>query len=70
MLAIHCKRTENTELKNPVLTYIRNTYSDHEADDAGDDLAAIQALRNELVVAQTGSQGVLKDTLVKYASHT
>ncbi len=66
MLAIHCKRTENVELKNPILSYVREMYSDREADDAMDDLAAIQGLRNEIVIAQTGTQGALKDSLTKW----
>lgn len=65
LLAIHIKRTDNVELKNPILSYIRETYSDREAEDAVDDLAAIQALRNEIVQAQTGSQLNAKDTYTK-----
>ena len=66
MLAIHCKRTENVELKAPILQYIRDAYSDRDAADASDDLSAVQTLRNELVLAQSGSQGMLKDSLAKY----
>jgi programmed cell death 6-interacting protein len=66
MLAIHCKRTENVELKAPILQYVREAYSDRDADDAADDLAAVQTLRNELVLAQSGSQGMLRDSLCKY----
>lgn len=66
MLAIHCKRTENVELKAPILQYIREAYSDRDADDAADDLAAVQTLRNELVLAQSGSQGMHRDSLAKY----
>lgn len=65
LLAIHIKRTDNVELKNPILSYIRETYSDREAEDAVDDLAAIQAVRNEIVQAQTGSQLNAKDTYIK-----
>jgi programmed cell death 6-interacting protein len=65
MLAIHCKRTENVELKAPILQYIREAYSDRDADDAADDLAAVQTLRNELVLAQSGAQGMLKESLAK-----
>lgn len=67
MLAIHVKRTDNVELKNPILSYIRETYSDHEAEDAVDDLAAIQTLRNELVTSQAGSQLTAKDSYTKCA---
>lgn len=65
LLAIHVKRTDNVELKNPILSYIRETYSDREAEDAVDDLAAIQSLRNEIVLAQAGSQLNAKDTYIK-----
>lgn len=66
MLAIHCKRTENVELKAPLLQYVREAYSDRDADDCADDLAAVQTLRNELVLAQSGSQGMHRDSLAKY----
>lgn len=65
LLAIHVKRTDQLELKGPILSYIRETYSDRDADDAVDDLAAIQGLRNEIVLAQGGSQLTAKDTYVK-----
>jgi programmed cell death 6-interacting protein len=66
MLAVHGKRTDQLEIKSPILTYIRATYGDGDADDAIDDLAAIQGLRNEIVTAQGGTQGVSKETLVKW----
>ncbi|WIA15140.1 hypothetical protein OEZ85_001828 [Tetradesmus obliquus] len=66
LLAIHVKRTDNVELKNPILSYIRETYSDREAEDAVDDLVAIQTLRNELVTSQAGSQLTAKDSYIKY----
>lgn len=65
MLAIHCKRTDNVELTNPVLAHVRETYGDRDAEDAADDLAAIQAMRNEMVTAQSGSQVAQKDSLTK-----
>eukprot|EP00882_Tetradesmus_deserticola_P025123 GHRQ01027578.1.p1 GENE.GHRQ01027578.1~~GHRQ01027578.1.p1 ORF type:complete len:146 (-),score=20.63 GHRQ01027578.1:334-771(-) len=68
LLAIHIKRTDNVELKNPILSYIRETYSDREAEDAVDDLVAIQTLRNELVATQAGSQLTAKDSYIKCAN--
>jgi programmed cell death 6-interacting protein len=65
MLAVHCKRTENVDLKGPILGYIRETYSDREADEALDDLAVVQQLRNEIAVAQSGSPAALRDSLCK-----
>lgn len=66
MLAVHCKRTEQLDLKTPILSYIRSTYSDGEADEAVDDLAAIQGLRNDLVTAQSSATGApRKEALVK-----
>jgi programmed cell death 6-interacting protein len=65
MLAIHAKRTDNVDLKGPILTYIRETYSDREADEAVDDLAVVQQLRNEIATAQAGSQAAFRDSLTK-----
>lgn len=66
MLAVHCKRTEQVDVKAPILAYIRSTYSDAEANEASDDLAAIQAQRNELVAAQSSATGApKKEALVK-----
>ncbi len=65
MLAIHCKRTDTVELKNPILSYIRETYSDRDADDSIDDMAAIQAMRHDMVNTQNGSQLNQRDSLTK-----
>ncbi|KAG2435427.1 hypothetical protein HYH02_011927 [Chlamydomonas schloesseri] len=66
MLAIHCKKTETVDIKTPLLTYIRATYSDREADDAADDLEKVQTLRAEVAQAQSGTQPGVRDTLNKY----
>ncbi|KIY99284.1 pH-response regulator protein palA/RIM20 [Monoraphidium neglectum] len=66
MLAVHCKRTDALDVKSPILTYVRNTYGDADAEDAADDLEAIQGLRAELVTAQGSSQGAKRETLIKY----
>ena len=65
MLAIHCKRTDQVELKAPILAYIRDTYSDREAEDAEDDLALVQSLRNDIVASQSGPQAAIKEQLTK-----
>lgn len=65
MLAAHCKKTDQVDLKAPVIAYIKNTYTNAEANDASDDLTAIQALRNEIVTAQSSAQGAKRDTLAK-----
>jgi hypothetical protein len=65
LLAIHVKKTDTTELKNPILQYVRDNYGDRDAEDSVDDLASIQALRNEIVLAQAGSQLGTKDTYIK-----
>ncbi len=65
MLAIHCKKTETVDIKTPLLTYIRATYSDREADDAADDLEKVQTLRAEVAQAQSGTQPGVRDTLSK-----
>jgi programmed cell death 6-interacting protein len=67
MLAVHCKKTEQLDLKGPVLSYIKGTYSNAEAEEATDDLVAIQALRNEMVTAQGSAAGAKRDTLVRRA---
>jgi programmed cell death 6-interacting protein len=67
MLAVHCKRTDAVDLKPPILAYVRSTYSDAEAEEAADDLAAVQALRAELVAAQSSATGAPKrEALLKY----
>eukprot|EP00198_Chlamydomonas_reinhardtii_P012800 XP_001702137.1 programmed cell death protein 6-interacting protein [Chlamydomonas reinhardtii] len=66
MLAIHCKKTETVDIKTPLLTYIRATYSDREADDAADDLEKVQTLRAEVAQGQSGAQPGVRDTLSKY----
>ncbi|GBF94332.1 hypothetical protein Rsub_06954 [Raphidocelis subcapitata] len=66
MLAVHVKRTEPVDLQGPLLAYVRSTYGDADASDAEDDLAAVQALRAELVAAQGAAQGVKRETLIKY----
>lgn len=65
LLAIHVKRTDQVELKNPILQYVRTNYGDRDAEDCVDDLASVQQLRNEIVAAQTGSQLSTKDTYIK-----
>lgn len=66
MLAVHCKRTDQLDVKAPILSYIRSTYSEAEASEAADDLAAVHAVRSELVTAQGSATGTPKrETLVK-----
>lgn len=66
MLAIHCKKTDSTDLKTPLLAYIRATYSDREADEAADDLEKVQHLRSEMALMQSGAQPGAKETLTKW----
>lgn len=65
MLAIHCKKTDPADLKAPLLTYIRATYSDREADEAADDLDKVQQLRTEMALMQSGAQPGARETLTK-----
>jgi programmed cell death 6-interacting protein len=65
LLAIHVKRTDDLEIKGPILSYIRETYGDRDAEDCVDDLASVQSLRKELVLSQTASQLSAKDTYIK-----
>ncbi len=62
LLAVHCKKGDHLDLKDPIWSYICATYSDQQAHDAADDLAAVQQLRND-VVGLTGSLPDLRDTL-------
>eukprot|EP00775_Hariotina_reticulata_P008073 gene8073-8268_t len=66
LLAIHVKRTDDVEIKGPILSYIRETYGDRDAEDCVDDLASVQSLRKELVLSQSASQLSAKDTYIKY----
>ncbi|CAK0747325.1 hypothetical protein CVIRNUC_001757 [Coccomyxa viridis] len=65
LLAVHCKKTDSVDLKAPVWNYIAATYSDHQANDATDDLATVQQLRSE-IVGLTGSLPQLRETICKY----
>lgn len=65
LLAVHCKKGDHLDLKDPIWSYICATYSDQQAHDAADDLAAVQQLRNDLV-GLTGSLPDLRDTLARY----
>lgn len=66
LLAVHCKKGDQLDLKDPLLTFIRATYSDHQAQDATEDLAVVQQLRND-VVGLTGTLPDLRETLGRYA---
>lgn len=65
LLAVHCKKGDQLDLKDPLLTFIRATYSDHQAQDATEDLAVVQQLRND-VVGLTGTLPDLRETLGRY----
>lgn len=67
LLAVHCKKCDHLELRDPLLTFIRGTYSDQQAQDATDDLAIVQQLRND-VVGLTGTLPDLRDSLGRCAS--
>ncbi len=67
MLAVLCKRTEQVDVRTPLTAYIKTAYSERDANEAADDLATIQALRNDIAAAGSGAQQGLKDTLVKCA---
>eukprot|EP00955_Chlamydomonas_euryale_P066616 359601-Chlamydomonas_euryale.AAC.4 len=67
MLAIPGKRTDPCDLKGPLLSYVRSTYSDREADDAADDVGMVQELRGDVSVAHSaGSTPQLRDKHIKY----
>jgi programmed cell death 6-interacting protein len=64
LLAVHCKKTDSVDLKTPIWNYIAATYSEHQANDAADDLATVQQLRSE-IVGLTGSLPQLHETICK-----
>ena len=64
LLAVHCKKTDQVDLKGPISKYITSTYGAQQATDAGDDLATVQQLRND-VAGLTGALPTLRDTLAK-----
>eukprot|EP00873_Tetraselmis_striata_P008261 jgi/Tetstr1/428525/TSEL_001855.t1 len=65
MLAVHCKRGEETDLKGPLRAFVQANYSPHDAEECADDLDAVAGWRRAVVV-QGGSPESLRDTLVKY----
>lgn len=65
MLAVHCKRGEDTDLKGPLRKFVQANYSPHDAEECADDLEAVAGWRKALVT-QSGSPESLRDTLVKY----
>lgn len=67
LLAVHCKKGDHVDLKDPIWTYICATYSDQQAQDAADDLAVVQQLRND-VVGLTGTLPDLRDTLARWGN--
>lgn len=64
MLAVHCKRGEETDLKGPLRAFVQANYSPHDAEECADDLDAVAGWRRAVVV-QGGSPESLRDTLVK-----
>lgn len=66
LLGVHCKRTENVDIKAPLHGYIKTTYSARQAEEGDDDLDTIQHLRKDIVMAQPGAQGASnRETLSK-----
>ncbi len=64
-LGIHGKKTEPLDLKKPLLTYIRSTYSDREADDSADDCEMVNALRTEIAGLSTAGNASAREALIK-----
>lgn len=67
LLAVHCKKSDSVDLKTPIWNYIATTYSETQANDAAEDLAAVQGLRSE-IVGLTGSLPQLKETMSKWVA--
>lgn len=64
LLAVQCKKSEAVDLRTPVYQYIAHTYSEQQARDAYDDLAAVQEERTE-ISGLVGSLASLLETLKK-----
>lgn len=64
LLSIQCKKSEFTDIKGPIYSYIAHTYSDRQARDAAEDLQIVQEERNE-ISGLTGSLSTLAATLQK-----
>ena len=64
LLAVQCKKAEPVDLRDPVYKYVLRTYSEQQAKDAADDLAAVQEERNE-ISGLVGSLSSLAATLQK-----
>lgn len=65
MLAIMAKRTETVDITGPLLSYVRSTYSDREADEAADDVRMVQQLRADVATAHTGASTSLRESHAK-----
>lgn len=52
MLAIHGKKTQAFDFYRPLRNYIVQHYSEREAQDAEEDLRAVQEMRLQVVSAQ------------------
>ncbi|GAQ78280.1 Endosomal targeting BRO1-like domain-containing protein [Klebsormidium nitens] len=65
MLAIHGKKTQAFDLYKPLRNYIVHHYSEREAQDAEDDLRAVQEMRLQVVAAQDALEA-RRDLLQKY----
>lgn len=64
LLAVQCKKSEAVDLRTPVYQYVAHTYSEQQARDASEDLAAVQDERNE-ISGLVGSLASLGETLKK-----
>ncbi|GAB4820758.1 hypothetical protein N2152v2_007804 [Parachlorella kessleri] len=65
MLAVHCKRGEPVDLKDPVLEYVSRTYGQQAVGDVGDELDDVQTRRNDLINA-SGVLPTTRSSLAKY----
>uniref|UniRef100_A0A061S6K1 Programmed cell death 6-interacting protein n=1 Tax=Tetraselmis sp. GSL018 TaxID=582737 RepID=A0A061S6K1_9CHLO len=65
MLAVHCKRGDNIDMKGPVRSYVQKNYGNHDASECSDDLEAMHSWRSS-IIGQNGSPESLRDILCKY----
>ncbi|GMH40651.1 hypothetical protein BSKO_08555 [Bryopsis sp. KO-2023] len=66
-LSIGCKRTDHTELKDPILRYVRKVYGDQQVEEVSSDLDEVVQLRSEVVaLSGDGSSDTARDTLQRY----
>ncbi|XP_072956759.1 vacuolar-sorting protein BRO1 [Typha angustifolia] len=67
MLAVHEKKTNPVDLYRPLRLYISSTFSERDAQNADDDLAAVRQMRSDLENSSSSSPDSRRDLLISYS---